>query len=230
MRRLWAYILLAFTSLLLVGVGFVPVMRKTNANIDYQSGREILFHVESKDASRELTQKQLGELADMMSERLQKQNVSRYEVDVQGDDTIAVILSQDYEKQYNNIIQYMEFDGSFALTNSAGVYALADEFLVENGKASLETYNNYPCITLPVQVEGEKYKEVLEGAKGEGAKPETTTEGEGEDAEEINTYYLYLWYGFEEKLITEETDYSSDSHIIMKFKAENNLLSVSGKY
>ena len=144
MRRLWAYILLAFTSLVLVGVSFVPLMRNTNANIDYQSGREILFHVESKDESTELTKDQLGELADMMSERLENQKVTRYEVDIQGNDTIAVILSQDYEKQYTNIIQYMEFDGSFALTNSAGTYALADEFLLEDGKASLETYNGYP--------------------------------------------------------------------------------------
>ena len=134
MRRLWAYILLALTSLILVGVGFVPLMRNTNANIDYQSGREILFHVESKDGEdNQLSEKQLGELADMMSERLKNQNVTRYEVDVQGNDTISIILSQDYEKQYTNIIQYMEFDGSFALTNSAGTYALADEFLVENG-------------------------------------------------------------------------------------------------
>ena len=58
------------------------------------------------------------------------------------------------------------------------------------------------------------YKEVLEGAKGEGAKPETSGEGESQ----TETYYLYLWYGFEEKLITEETDYSSDSHILMKFR------------
>ena len=105
MRRLWSYILLALTSFILVGVGFVPLMRKTNANIDYQSGREILFHVEKKDDETELSEKQLGELADMMSERLQNQNVTRYEVDVQGNDTIAVILSQDYEKQYTNIIQ-----------------------------------------------------------------------------------------------------------------------------
>ena len=218
MRRLWAYILLAFTSLVLVGVSFVPLMRNTNANIDYQSGREILFHIESKDESVELSKDQLGELADMMSQRLENQKVTRYEVDVQGNDTIAVILSQDYEQQYANIVQYMEFDGSFALTNSAGTYALADEFLLDGGKASLETYNGYPCITLPVNVEGEKYKEVLEGAKGEGAKPETQTSGEGEDATTTETYYMYLWYGFEEKLITEETDYSSDSHIIMKFR------------
>ncbi len=220
MRRLWAYILLSLTSLILVGVCFVPLMRNTNANIDYQSGREILFHVESKDETKELNDKQLGELADMMSERLQNQNVTRYEVDIQGKDTIAITLHQDYETQYNNIIQYLEFDGSFALTNSAGTYAFADEFLVDNGKAKLETYNNYPCITLPVQIDNEKYKEVLEGAKGEGAKPETSG-GESEDSETVETYYLYLWYGFEEKLITEETDYANDSHILMKFKVSD---------
>ena len=218
MRRLWAYILLAFTSLVLVGVGFSPLVKSANSNIDYQSGREIVFHVESKDETKDLTEEQLEELADMMAERLRNQSVTRYEIAIQGDDTISVTLSQDYEQLYTNIIQYIEFDGSFALTNSAGTYALADEFLLEGGKASLDTINSYPCITLPVDVNSEKYKEVLDGATGEGATPETS--GEGDD--QTSTYYLYLWYGFEEKLITEETDYSSDSHIIMKFRVDES--------
>ena len=216
MRRLWAYILLAFTSLLLVGVGFAPLMKNVNSNIDYQSGREIVFHVEGKDEG-ELTSDQLNELSKMMAERLKSQGVTRYEINTQGNDTIALTLSQDYEKQYNNIIQYMEFDGSFALSNSAGVYALADEFILKGEKASLETYNGYPCITLPVNVEGEKYKEVLSGAKGEGS----TAEESGDEENKTETYYMYLWYGFEEKLITEETDYASDSHIIMKFRVSD---------
>ena len=69
-----------------------------------------------------------------MKERLANQDVTRYEITTQGNDTISLILSQDYEQQYTNIIQYMEFDGSFALLNSAGTYALADEFLVEGEK------------------------------------------------------------------------------------------------
>ena len=220
MRRLWAYILLAFTSLVLVGVGFSPLVKQVdqaNSNIDYQSGREIVFHVESKDESKELSQKQLVELSEMMAERLKNQNVTRYEINIQGDDKIAVTLSLNKESKYTNVVQYIQFDGSFALTNSAGNYALANEFLVDGGKAALESYNNYPCITLPVNTENETYKEVLEGAKGDGAKPETT--GEGDEA--VSTYYLYLWYGFEEKLITEDTDYSSDDHIIMKFRVSD---------
>ena len=112
MRRLWAYILLAVTSLVLIGVGFVPLMRNVNSNMDYQPGREIVFHVESKtentEGNKSLTNEQLDELADMMSDRLTKQGVNRYEINIQGDDTIAITLSEDSESQYTSIIQYME--------------------------------------------------------------------------------------------------------------------------
>ena len=221
MRRLWAYILLAVTSLVLIGVSFAPLMKNTRSNMDYQSGREIVFHVESKDETRELNNDQMGELADMMANRLAKQGVSRYEVAVQGEDTITVTLSQDNDNLYNQLIQYIEFDGSFALSNSAGAYALADEFLVKGGKAKLETYNNYPCVTFPVDVDSEKYKEVLEGAKGEGAKPETQGDKESEEGA-TETYYLYLWYGFEEKMISPETDYANNENVIMKFAVADN--------
>lgn len=219
MRRLWAYILLAFTSIVLVGVSFTPILKNAKSNMDYQSSREIMFHVQSKDEGEEsLTKEKMDEVSATMVERLSNQGVTRYEVDVQGDDTISIILSQDYEEQYSNIIKYMEFDGSFALSNSAGDYALADEFLVEGAKAALDTYNNYPCITLPVNVNDEKYKSVLEGAKGEGSKPETS--GEGDEATE--TYYLYLWYGFKENMISTETDYANNENIIMKFRVEED--------
>ena len=217
MRRLWAYILLAFTSLVLVGVGFSPVLKNANSNIDYQSGREITFHIQGKDENVEVTKEKLDEVADIMKERLANQNVTRYQINTEGTDKISITLSQDYDQQYQNIIQYMEFDGSFALTNSAGDFALANEFLLEDGKATLETYNNYPCITLPVNIESEEYKNVFEAASGEDAKGETI--GEGEEA--TTAYYMYLWYGFKEEMISPDTDYASDSHIIIKFRIQD---------
>lgn len=219
MRRLWAYILLAFTSLVLVGVGFTPVLKNANSNIDYQSGREITFHIESKDEGVEVTEEKLAEVADIMKERLANQNVTRYEIATEGTDKISITLSQDYDRLYSNIIQYMEFDGSFALTNSAGDFALANEFLLEDGKATLETYNNYPCITLPVNIESEEYKKVFEAAKGEDAKAEQINTG-NED-ETIDAYYMYLWYGFKEEYISPDTDYASDEHIIIKFRIQD---------
>ena len=219
MRRLWAYILLAFTSLVLVGVCFTPVLKNANSNIDYQSGREITFHIESKDEGVEVTEEKLAEVADIMKERLANQNVTRYEIATEGTDKISITLSQDYDRLYSNIIQYMEFDGSFALTNSAGDFALADEFLLKDGKATLETYNNYPCITLPVNIESEEYKKVFEAAKGEDAKAEQISTGQ--EDETIDAYYMYLWYGFKEEYISPDTDYASDEHIIIKFRIQD---------
>ena len=219
MRRLWAYILLAFTSLVLVGVCFTPVLKGANSNIDYQSGREITFHIESKDESVEVNEEKLAEVAEIMKERLTNQNVTRYEIATEGSDKISITLSQDYDSLYTNIIQYMEFDGSFALTNSAGDFALANEFLLEDGKATLETYNNYPCITLPVNIESEEYKKVFEAATGEDAKPEEMNSG-NED-ETYDAYYMYLWYGFKEEYISPDTDYATDSHIILKFRIQD---------
>ena len=219
MRRLWAYILLAFTSLVLVGVCFTPVLKNANSNIDYQSGREITFHIESKDEGVEVTEEKLAEVADIMKERLANQNVTRYEIATEGTDKISITLSQDYDRLYSNIIQYMEFDGSFALTNSAGDFALADEFLLADGKATLETYNNYPCITLPVNIESEEYKKVFEAAKGEDAKAEQISTGQ--EDETIDAYYMYLWYGFKEEYISPDTDYASDEHIIIKFRIQD---------
>ena len=220
MRRLWAYILLAFTSLVLVGVSFTPVLKNANSNIDYQSGREITFHIESKDESVEVNEEKLNEVAEIMKDRLANQNVTRYQIATEGNDKISITLSQDYDQLYTNIIQYMEFDGSFALTNSAGDFALADEFLLEDGKATLETYNNYPCITLPVNIESEEYKKVLEAANGEDAKAEQISTG-SEDEDTVDAYYLYLWYGFKEEYISPDTDYASDSHIIIKFRIQD---------
>ena len=94
MRRLWAYILLAFTSLVLVGVCFTPVLKNANSNIDYQSGREITFHIESKDEGVEVTEEKLAEVADIMKERLANQNVTRYEIATEGTDKISITLSQ----------------------------------------------------------------------------------------------------------------------------------------
>lgn len=219
MRRLWAYIILAFTSLVLVGVSIAPLLKdKVNSNIDYQPGRELVFRVYEKDVADavELTKDGLDDVATTMGKRLEQQGVSRYEINVQGEDTISVKLSQDYEQGYSNIITYMEFDGSFGLTNSAGDFAKADEFLTSS-KARLDTYNNYPCVVLPVDVDNDQYKNVFANAKGENAKAETISEATDEkDAE--TAYFLYLWYGFdEEEYQKPDVDYN-DERILMKFR------------
>ncbi len=246
MRRLWAYILLAVTSFVLVGVTFANVMSKVNSNIDYQSGMEMYFRVSEKEKSEDFTNpvelddegKGLRKVADDFAKRLDNSNVTSYEVKIRGKDTISVSFSQKTEEEYSNIRTYLTCDGSFALASPVpGNYATADQFLTDS-EAYIDTYNSVPCVILPVDVDSEAfkttYKSVVDAktadpAKTEFAEETSSTNESGEETTAYN-YYLYLFYnwnatayeeaGFKES--TSNTDNSSVNRYCMKFLVEDN--------
>ncbi len=235
MRRLWAHISLAFASLVAVGATFTTVLTKTNANMEYQEGREITFRVsEKKDAenpeavSKEGTQ----EIADEMVRRLGIAKVTRYEVDVVGDDTIKVKVCQSTDDDYTYLSTYLSFNGNLALTYGND-YIVADEFLTDE-EARIETYNNYPCILLPVNTKSETYKQLLDKARKDKAEEVTDfaeeETGKNDDGEDSSTYryFLYLWYDFVEGKCTFEAMKDSENEysdrVLMKFQV------TSGKY
>lgn len=225
MRRFWAYIVLAFTALLAMGTTFTNLFVKNTSNIEYQDGKEIVFRISDKDnKDLEVEEGANKEIAEIMKQRLDNSNVTNYEVDTVGNDTIKVIFSEQNSTNYENIIYYLSFNGKLALTTSTGTVAIDDEFLLEDSKAYLDTVNGYPSIVIPVNTEQSHYKAVIEEAKrqldeGEG---ETSTDSEGNS---VTTVYLYLWCDFEEGYDTfEKTDPESEEYdekvaqkIIMKF-------------
>lgn len=242
MRRLWAYILLAFTSLVLVGVTFSSVMTQVDSNMDYQSSREMFFRIaekESTDSSvqtKELTTEGLQTIADDFKNRLDNSNVSSYEVKIHGTDTISVSLSQNNNEGYSNIRTYLSCDGSFALASPVpGNYAEADEFLTD-GEAYIETYQGIPCVILPVDVESEVYKttyeSVVKAQEDEQTEYSEETKSQDNNGEEVTTndYYLYLYYnwnaeayeqtGFEDS--QNNTDNSLVNRYCMKFRIEDS--------
>ena len=52
MRRLWSHIILAATSLLMVGATFATVVTNIDSNIEFTSGRELVFRVAEKEIGR----------------------------------------------------------------------------------------------------------------------------------------------------------------------------------
>ena len=56
MRRLWSYIVLAGTSLVLMGSTFANVFKNSTSNIEFSDGREMVFRISEKDDS-ELVEK-----------------------------------------------------------------------------------------------------------------------------------------------------------------------------
>lgn len=224
MRRFWAYIVLAFTALLAMGTTFTNLFVKSTSNIEYQNGKEIVFRISDKDnKDLEVEEGANLEIAEVMKQRLDNSNITNYEVDTVGDDTIKVIFSEQNSENYENIIYYLSFNGKLALSTSTDTFALDDEFLLEGSKAYLDTVNGYPSIVIPVNTENADYKAVIEEAKrqldsGEG---ETSTDSEGNS---VSTVYLYLWCDYEEgdtydKTVSDNEEYDEKvaSKIIMKF-------------
>lgn len=240
MRRLWAYILIALTALITVGVAFSSVMNNLSTNIDYAGGQELFFRIAEKEGSTDfvpevLDKDGLNDLAKIFDERLAKNNISSYKVKTHGDDTISVSFKGESAADYSNMITYLTCDGSFALalhSADGSYYVEAEEFL-NQGDAYIETYNSVPCIILPVNVESEGYKRVYEELKRIKKDNETQygekTSKEGDETETFG-YYMYLFYNWDAETFKdtdfEETKKNTDSAIFnrycMQFQLQDN--------
>ena len=212
MRRLWSHIVLAATSLLMVGGTFASVVTKTKSNIDFSSlgGKELVFRINGKDDDKNIDynytfsdREAVTEIAEIMESRLKTANITRYQVETQGYDTIKVTFVGESDREYEIIQNYLTFDATLALSNSKDNVAYAEEFLAPGKKAYLEVTSGYPQIIIPIDSENERFKAVYEEAKkmaedGEGEVVDEHDEDEEEEGEhEHETHaYLYLWYNY----------------------------------
>ena len=235
MRRLWAYILLAVTALLLVGTTFVPVFTQARANIEYSNGHDLVFRISNKDADGSKAtdvsfddDTAVKEIASIFETRLEKANVSNYRVATQGFDTIKVTLSQESQTNYYMIIRYLSFNGTLALSNAKDDYVLGADFL--NGEARVEEKNGYPCIVIPVNKSNSDYSALIEATKQLQTDNETQY-GESQQDDEGNTttsYFIYLWYDYQKdydtfsQTIQGNDDYDEDvkNKIFVKFNID----------
>ena len=221
MRRLWAYIILAFTAIVTMGATFVNVFTRVRSNIEYAEGREIVFRISEKDddTSEFENEDAVKNIANKMIERLDAQDVTQYRVSTQGYDTITVELKQDTVNDYENIKTLLAFNGSLALTSKLNDSLVGDEFLT-GSKSYIKSEQDVPTLNIPV---GNKVHELITKVKGymegEGANPDAgETSGEGEDA--TTSYFLYLWHDYDpdydtfEKTVSSNEEY--DEHVAKK--------------
>lgn len=236
MRRLWSYIILTGTALVAMGTTFANVFKQSSSNIEYSNGKELVFRITEKDGEaidENITGEKPSELiADKIVERLASYDISTYEVRVQGNDTVSVLLKQQTEANYKNIQELVTFNGSLALSSKLDNFisnADENEKWID-GKAYLETVNNYPSVNIPVTG---KFYDLLKQVKqykedNNTDAAEQSSSGEGEEAETTYTYNLYLWKDYVadtdtfSKTVSGNEDYDSRiaEKIIMSFNVE----------
>ena len=245
MRRLWSHIILAATSLMMVGATFATVVTNIDSNIEFTSGRELVFRVAEKgdDGNPDETMTfdntdAVNEIAGIMEERLKTAEVSRYKVETQGYDTIKVSFVEESDSQYEIIKNYLSFNASLAISNSKGTYALATEFLNSKKKAYMETTDGYPAIIIPIDKDNELFQAVYTEAKemsdnNEGEVEQQNESEDGEEQEPTRKAYLYLWYNYVEDYYSYDkiNQNNSDTYdptiankVLMTFDAANPFL------
>ncbi len=247
MRRLWSHIVIAATSLLMVGATFATVVTNMNSNIEFTKGRELTFRINAKDddgnpdKDYEFTDDEaVKETAKIMEKRLATADISRYKVETAGFDTIKVSFVQDTDQDYEIIQNYLSFNATLAISNSKETYALATEFLDANKKAYWTDDKGYPTIIIPIKSDNELFQAVYTEAKemsdnntGEVEEQHEHQEGEEEEQESKRHAYLYLWYDYIEDYYSYDkiNQNSSDtfdaaiaSKVLMTFDAADPFL------
>lgn len=211
MRRLWSHIIIAATSLLMIGATFATVLTNIDTNIEFTSGKELVFRIMQKNEDGNIDRdfdfidnEAVKKTAKIMEERLKTAEITQYKVETQGFDTVKVSFVQDTDQQYEIIKNYLSFNATLAISNSKDTYALASEFLNQSKKAYLEaTDTGFPAIVIPIDYENEMFqavyteaKEMVDNGTGEVVNEHEHEEGEDEETHEERTAYLYVWYDY----------------------------------
>lgn len=208
MRRIWSYLILSLTTLILIGVNFLSVVGGLNTNLEFTSGKEMVFRITDKvneDAAFE-DNEAVSTIANAMIDRLENALVTKYEVLVEGNDQIRVTVKENSDTQYTRLQNYLGFDAEFTLCTTTEVCATNEQMF--NGQtARIEYKGQNPFVVFSVE-DLTYLKEVLITEAG----GEESTDGE-----------LLLWAGK-----VEEDSYSESLNnpeiakkILLRFPVNN---------
>lgn len=212
MRRLIAYITLAISILIAVGVSATPVLTKLNTGREFSYGKEIVFQLDDEDVKEGAVE----EVAEEMRTRLSNFQIEDYSIKVQGDDTVVASFAVE-KSQFNYVARYLTFSGEdFAISAADEATLKKNVFKTDEARIVYEQ-DTIPVVVIPVTDSGKTdIKNIIEaiGKKEEESGGETTKlikklaadehdhdhdhEGEGEEGGETTTPDMYFWANYEE--------------------------------
>lgn len=208
MRRLLGYLLISITTFLLIGFNLLSVVGGLNANLEYSSGREMVFRIADKTTDDTLFSDDtlVREVADTMIERLENALVSKYDVWVEGNNQIRVTVSEATDLKYERLANYLAFDADFTISTKTEVSATSDQ-MFDGQVARIEYRGQTPFVVIPLK-DASYLKEVLVTEAEGSSSSEGSTDGE-----------LLLWAGKTEEDNYEDSldDAQMREKIILRF-------------
>jgi len=198
MRRLWAYLLIAFSALVISFASLPTLIKGFSSNGDHRLRRQFTFQLterekeDDEDEVKKLTADSAKEMAKIMEERLISYDVESYDIQTSGNDVVTVSFGAENVEKYQQIVTYLTFSGSFALMNNQSDVVEASQF--RNGNAYLKsvTVNEYPEIILPIKTDYTEWDTLIQNAQDNPV----TVEGQ-EDGDSREVARLFLIYNYQ---------------------------------
>lgn len=176
MRRLIAYITMAISMLIAIGVAATPVLTKLNNGREFTQGREIVFKLEPNEGE-ELADDAAEKVADEMRTRLANFAIEDYSVKIQGKDTVTASFAVEKD-EFDYVAKYLCFSGENFVFSSKTDTSITDkldtkDFQVADARIEY-VQDTIPVIVIPVK---DTAKTALENIIKE-LHPDTETGGE----------------------------------------------------
>ena len=240
MRRFIAYIMMALTILLAVGVSATPVFSRINAGREFTNSYEIVYTVEAKEENN-ADESSVNKVVEEFRARLDRFNVEDYSVKLLQDQ-----LSQEgnTDKKYSIEVSFAAEEGEFEyiakyLSFSGGNFSLIgekEEQYVTNVFDNCEAYitkvqDTIPYVIIPIsdKTQVEQFIKTVDDSGDEGsdstgeANLRARNYAEGEEEEKV-TPNIFLVSDWDDADSYEQA--SKDSHVASKILMEFNSKSI----
>lgn len=123
MRRIWAFICMVLSLVVMIVFNAQSIYEANNLSLEYNSSKEVVIQVDQREGGISLNR---NDISNKITSRLDLSDASNYQVEVQinSSDTsigeVRVKLSSKNDEEYNNIVRILESNNNLTLTNSNG--------------------------------------------------------------------------------------------------------------
>lgn len=221
MRRLIAYFALAAAVILGIAFNLSSVVTTSHVNWEFANGKQFVYRISDKeDETSPLPAGTVDDIAQTMISRLETANVSKYDVETEGENQIRVTLAENTATAYTRIKQYLGFDGEFSICTTKDTCMVGDE-IFKDSKAYVEYKAQYPVVVFPLSEPTKFTEQIIAEAQTIQGDTETPA-GQFDNGTESTTTedaQILLWANKTESDTYEASLEDSDiaAKIILKF-------------
>ncbi|MCF0116600.1 MAG: hypothetical protein HUJ61_00960 [Bacilli bacterium] len=146
-RRLWAFIVLAFTMIVGVFTGTRTAIKGINSGLELSNGVQFVYEVSDPNSTEDVN---LDDVVSEMERRLGMADVPFYEIETEGKDQVRVSIGGKDSNKLSEIKKLLRFNSDLSLCTTSEVCYSSKDIFGENAVAEVKYVNQYPIVVFPI--------------------------------------------------------------------------------